>query len=221
MRTIFGNRRRPRDEESPERRETPPQSYEVALLTFRVSNAAAVVSVVAAAPCVTAPPKRGKSPAKGNIPYRLMKFELLTLRVSIVFVVRNRAAVVSRRCAECAGMWCMAEPGIARQCFVAPVRAPLSVPARMCPCATPPFSARVLPVLCLLSPTPRPCLLQPHAFSCPFVASGSWRSTYVPRVSGMVLQGGLAVTIFLVLSPFRLSKTARKSQGSRAPWHSL
>ena len=73
LRTIFGNRRRSRDEESPQRGETHPQSYELLLLTFRVSIAAAVVSAVAVAACVTAPQKRGKSPAKGNVPHSLMK----------------------------------------------------------------------------------------------------------------------------------------------------
>ena len=67
MPPIFGNRKRPREEESPQRGETPPQSYELLLLTFRVRIAAAVVSAVTVVACVTAPQKRRNSPVKGNV----------------------------------------------------------------------------------------------------------------------------------------------------------
>ena len=40
-------------------------------------------------------------------------------------------------------------------------------------------------------PDPSPVPVAAHAFSCPFVASGSWRSGYVPRVSWMTIRGAL------------------------------
>ena len=253
LRTIFGNRRRPRDEESPQRGETPPQAYELLLLTLRFCIAAAVVSAVAVAACVTAPQKRGKSQAKGNAPTVLsctshfpslhrggcreyrgrravchitaekkevpsegkrpsQSYELLllTLRVSIVAVLGSCAVVPHR----CAGLCCPVELGMGRQCLVAPVQAPLSVRValpvvpvvsqltRLLPCllvmpVRVPVRgcARVLPLkpcegfarVVPTKPDPSPVPLVARAFSCPFVASGSWRSGYVPRVNRMIL----------------------------------
>ena len=84
--------------------------------------------------------------------------------------------------------------------------------ARVCQCAFPQYDSAPP-----AQPEPMPMLASTHAFSCPFVASGAWRSGYV---SGKELQDSRA-TIFSVLSPIRLSKTGRKSQVSLAPWHSL
>ena len=49
-------------------------------------------------------------PREGNCRPQSYEVELLTLQVSIAALVGSRAAVVPRRCADCAGMWCMAEP---------------------------------------------------------------------------------------------------------------
>ena len=43
--------------------------------------------------------------------------------------------------------------------------------------------ARVVPT----QPDPSPVLVTAHAFSCALVASGSWQSGYVSRVSGMMV----------------------------------
>ena len=82
--------------EVPSEGKRPPQSDEVALLTSRVSIAAAVVSIVAIVPCVTAPQKRGKSPAKGNVPHSLMKlhFSLCELASWLLPEVARQSSIV-------------------------------------------------------------------------------------------------------------------------------
>ena len=142
------------------------------------------------------------SPQRRETSPQCYEVKLLTLQDRIAAVVGSRAAVVIRRCA-C--VWCPAKPGMSKQCLIAPalpVRAPMSVPVARpwcplflglpvsylvyswCPCACPcadvpvcypsnPVS--VLPVLCLLSSTPRPCLLEPmliHARSWPPACGG-------------------------------------------------
>ena len=150
-------------------------------------------------------------PSEGKQPPRSYELLLLTLRVSIVAVLGSCVVVVRHRCA---GLCCPVELGMGRQCLVAPVRAPLSVRvalpvvpvvsqlARLLPCllvmpVRVPVRgcARVLPLkpcdgfarVVPSQPDPSPVPLAAHAFSCPFVASGSWRSGYVPRVSRMIL----------------------------------
>ena len=178
-------------------------------------------------------------PSEGKRPPQCYEVALLTLRVSIVFVVRNRAAVVSRRCAD---PWCPAEPGMGRQCLVAPVRAPLSVP--VAPPVVPvvyrltrtllcllvvPVRVPVRGCACVLPLKPwRECLCfsaRPLSVLARFVPARSLRLVAVRPCPACAwndsARGSCCPTISPVLSPIRLSKTARKSQGSRAPWHSL
>ena len=73
--------------------------------------------------------------------------------------------------------------------LVMPVRVPVRGCARVLPLKHYEGFARVVPT----QPDPSPVPLAAHAFLCPFVASGSWRSGYVPRVSEMIVHGTLAV----------------------------
>ena len=67
--------------------------------------------------------------------------------------------------------------------LVVPVRVSVRGCARVLPLKPCEGLARVVPT----QPDPSPVLVTAHAFSCPLVASGSWHSGYVPRVSGMIV----------------------------------
>ena len=67
--------------------------------------------------------------------------------------------------------------------LVVPVRVSVRGCARVLPLKPCEGLARVVPT----QPDPSPVLVRAHAFSCPLVASGSWHSGYVPRVSGMIV----------------------------------
>lgn len=73
--------------------------------------------------------------------------------------------------------------------LVVPVRVPVHGCARVQPLKPCEGFASVVPTQPDSSPVP----VAAHAFSCPFVASGPWQSGYVPRMSGMIVQGALAV----------------------------
>ena len=149
---------------------------------------------------------RRKEESEGKHPPQSYEIELLTFRVSITAVAGSRDAVVTRRCA-C--LWSPPEPGMGRQCFVNPCErpCPCQLPRPWCPLLpslpVPYFDsrgARAVPVrgcarvqplkpckgfarVVPTQPDPSPVPVAARAFSCPFVASGSWRSGYVPRVS--------------------------------------
>ena len=179
-------------------------------------------------------------PGEGKRPPQCYEVKLLTLQDRIAAAVGSRAAVVTRRCA-C--VWCPAKPGMGKQCLIAPalhVRAPLSVRVALRVVPVVSQLARLLPCLlvmpvrvpvrgCARALTPKPCEgfarvvptqpdpspvpLAAHAFSCPFVASGSWRSGYVPRMSGMIVHGALTVQPslhFLAHSGFRRLRGSHK-----------